>query len=71
VNRRQRKARGHTVTSYALQTGYEQLIWATGTVTSQDIETLPERFMLAADTRDLLAARDSLKQVLGIRLIDV
>jgi hypothetical protein len=57
-------------TSYALQTGYEQLILATGTVTPHHIETLRERFILAGDARDLLAARDSLKQLLGIRLLD-
>jgi len=45
--------------SYALQTGYEQLLRATGPVTAQ-----------AVDVRDLLAARDSLKQLLGIRLLD-
>jgi hypothetical protein len=29
-----------------------------------------DRIALAADTRDLLAARDSLKQLLGIRLLE-
>jgi hypothetical protein len=53
-------------TSYALQAGYEQLIRAAGTVTGQDIEQLQTRLTLAADTRDLLAARDSLKQLLGL-----
>ena len=53
-------------TSYALQTGYEQLIAAIGTVTAHQVEQLRERFALAGDTRDLLAARDSLKQLLGI-----
>ena len=53
-------------TSYALQSGYEQLIPAVGTVTARQIEQLRERFLLAGDTRDLLAAGDSLKQLLGI-----
>jgi hypothetical protein len=57
-------------TSYALQTGYEQLIPAVGTVTAQQIEQLRERFTLAGDTRDLLAARDSLEQLLGMAQID-
>ena len=53
-------------TSYSLQTGYEQLLPAVGTVTAPQIEQLRERFLLAGDTRDLLAAGDSLKQLLGI-----
>jgi hypothetical protein len=57
-------------TSYALQTGYEQLIPAVGTVTARQIEQLRERFTLAGDTRDLLAARDSLKQRLGLPELD-
>jgi hypothetical protein len=57
-------------TSFALQTGYEQLIRATESVTAQEIESLRERFVLAGDTRDLLAARDSLKAILGVRLLD-
>jgi hypothetical protein len=58
-------------TSYALQTGYEQLIPAIGTITATQIEQLRERFLLASDTRDVLAARDSLTQLLGFSLIDV
>ncbi len=53
-------------TSYALQTGYEQLIPAIGPVTAPQIEQLRERFLFAGDTRDLLAARDSVKRLLGI-----
>lgn len=41
-----------------------------GTVTAGQIEQLRERFTLAGDTRDLLAARDSLKQLLGMPRID-
>jgi len=61
---------GSLHTSYALQTGYEPLIRASSPFTAQDIESLRERFTLAGDARDLLAARDSLKQLLGIRLLD-
>ncbi len=57
-------------TSYALQAGYERLIPAAGAVTPREVELLRERLTLAGDTRDILAARDSLKQLLGIRLID-
>jgi hypothetical protein len=57
-------------TSYALQTGYEQLLPAIGIVTARQVEQLRERFALAGDTRDLLAARDSLKQLLGISQLD-
>ena len=57
-------------TSFALQTGYEPLIRSIGPATLQDIETLWERLTLIADPRDILAARDSLKQLLGLRLLD-
>ena len=53
-------------TSYALQAGYEPLLRALGPVTAQDIDQLRDRLAPAADARDLLAARDSLKQLLGI-----
>ena len=57
-------------TSYALQSGYEPLIRAVGTVIGQDIDQVKNRLTLAADARDLLAARDSLKQLLGISQLD-
>jgi hypothetical protein len=57
-------------TSYALQSGYEQLLPAIGTVPANKVEQLRERFTLAGDTRDLLAARDSLKQLLGLPQLD-
>jgi hypothetical protein len=57
-------------TSYALQTGYEQLMPVVGTVAARQIEQLRERLTLAGDTRDLLAARDSLKQLLRLSLLD-
>jgi hypothetical protein len=53
-------------TSYALQSGYEPLIRAAGTATGHDIELIKQRHTVAGDARDLLAARDSLKQLLGI-----
>jgi hypothetical protein len=53
-----------------LQTGYEQLLPAVGTAAVRQIEQLRERFTLAGDTRDLLAARDSLKQLLGLPQLD-
>jgi hypothetical protein len=53
-------------TSYALQSGYEPLIRAVGTVTVQDLERLQARLGLAADAGDILAARDSLRQLLGL-----
>lgn len=56
-----------THTSYALQSGYEQLLQRVGRVTRPDIETLRERFSLAGDARDVLKARDSVMEILGIR----
>ena len=53
-------------TSYALQSGYEPLIRAAGRVTGRDIDLIGQRYAMAADARDLLAARDSLKQLLGL-----
>jgi hypothetical protein len=57
-------------TSYALQSGYEPLLRALGPVAARDIDRLRDRLTLAADTRDLLAARDSLKQLLGLSQLD-
>ncbi len=61
---------GSLHTSYALQSGYESLIRAVGNPTAHDIELLHQRHALAADTRDILAARDSLKQLLGLSQLD-
>jgi hypothetical protein len=41
-----------------------------GPVTAQDIERLRERLTLSGDARDILAARDSLKQLFGIHPLD-
>jgi hypothetical protein len=53
-------------TSYALQAGYEALIGAIGTVTHQEFERLHARLALAGDPRDILVARDSLVELLGL-----
>lgn len=54
-------------TSYALQSGYEPLLRQVGRVTIQDIDRLAECFHLAGDARDVLAARDTLTHLLGLR----
>ena len=54
-------------TSYALQSGYEQLLKRVGRITATDIEALRERMSLAGDARDVLNARDSAMKILGIR----
>lgn len=53
-------------TCYALQSGYEPLIRAAGLITADDIELIRQRQALVADLRDLLAARDSLRRLLGM-----
>jgi hypothetical protein len=53
-------------TSYALQSGYEPLIGAVGTVTARDLDRLRARLATAGDPRDVLAARDSLERLLGL-----
>jgi hypothetical protein len=50
----------------ALQTDYEPLLHALGPVTANDIERLRERLALAADPRDMLAARNFLTKVLDV-----
>jgi hypothetical protein len=57
-------------TSYALQSGYEPLLRRIGRVTPGEIESLRERYALAGDPRDVLAARDSVKQLLGISSLE-
>ena len=54
-------------TSYALQAGYEPLIFALGPVSATDLEQLQTRLLMTADTQDVLAAGDSVRQLLGIR----
>ena len=57
-------------TSYALQFGYEPLMRVVGPVTAHDIDRLRNHLTPAADPRDLLAAWDSLRQLLGISQLD-
>ena len=57
-------------TSYASQSGYERLIRAVGTVSHQEVVALQERLTLAGDTRDVVNARDSVLDLLGIRLVE-
>ncbi len=57
---------GSLHTSFALQTGYEPLIGAIGTVTVTDIERLRQRLFLTADPRDILAALAFLRRILTI-----
>jgi hypothetical protein len=61
---------GSLHTSYALQNGYEGLIRAVGAATGKDVEAVKNRHGLAGDPRDVLAARDSVKGLLGIPLLD-
>jgi hypothetical protein len=57
-------------TSYALQAGYEPLLFSLGSVKAADIERLGARLRLEGDACDVLAARDSIKRILGIRQRD-
>jgi hypothetical protein len=57
-------------TSYALQCGYEGLLRDVGPVTVRDIEKVRERLTMAGDSRDVLTARDSLMQLLGVRQLE-
>jgi hypothetical protein len=57
-------------TSYALQSGYIELIRAVGLVSGKQLKAIQDRQMLSSDARDVIAARDSLKRLLGIRYTD-
>lgn len=57
---------GSLHTSYALQSGYEQLLRRISAVTHRDIEQAAGRLILAGDARDVLAARDSITQLLSV-----
>lgn len=61
---------GSLHTSYAVQSGYDQLLIAIPAVTDAQIEQLRGRFGSAGDAHDVLAAADSVKQLLGLCLID-
>ena len=53
-------------TSWAMGMGYEALIDQTGPVTAHDVLRIAQRMMTVGDPRDVLAARDSVMQLLGI-----
>jgi hypothetical protein len=55
-----------THTSFALQHGYEGLMRAAAGTTAHQVETMKERLALAGDPRDVLAARDSVNELLGV-----
>jgi hypothetical protein len=57
---------GSLHTSYALQTGYELLLYAVGAVRAVDLEVVGRQFALKADRRDVVAARESLKRIVYI-----
>jgi hypothetical protein len=57
-------------TCFTLQYNYEPLLRSLGTLALADVEQLGEQLALSADARDLLAARDSLKQLIGHRPLD-
>jgi hypothetical protein len=57
---------GSLHTSYALQSGYESLMRAIGTVSVSDVDRLADGLKPAADARDLTAARESLNRLLGL-----
>jgi hypothetical protein len=53
-------------TSWALEQDYERLFGELGEVTIADVERLTQRQLLASDPRDVLAARDSLRQLFSL-----
>jgi hypothetical protein len=55
-------------TSFALQNGYDLLLQAAGRVTGTEVEALKVKHLVAKDARDVLAAGDSVKQLLGVSL---
>jgi hypothetical protein len=57
---------GDLHTSYALQCGYEELLRAAWRVTPLDIDRLKSNLLPTSDPRDLLAARNAVKQLFGI-----
>jgi hypothetical protein len=61
---------GSLHTSYALQAGYEPLLFSLRSVTASDIEQIRTRLMMVGDTRDILAASESIEQLLGVFRID-
>jgi hypothetical protein len=56
--------------SFGLIHGYGELIQALTGAEDKDIEAMKERLMMAGDTRDVLAACDSVKQLLGMEQLE-
>lgn len=57
-------------TSYALQAGYESLLRRIVGVTRERIDQEARNLSLTNDPRDVLAARDSVARLLGLRPYD-
>jgi hypothetical protein len=57
-------------TSYAIQSGYEQLLRGIGRVTVHEITQMTQRFLVGSDPRDVLSARDSVARLLGVRMFE-
>ncbi len=57
-------------TSYALQNGYEPLLRVAAQSTIADIDGLTRKHTSAGDARDVLAARDSVMNLLGLESYD-
>jgi hypothetical protein len=53
--------------SYALQFGYERLLYLVGRVGIGEVDRVVERFNLRFDPRDVSAARRALQQILRVR----
>ena len=54
-------------TSWAMGMGYEALIGRTPVITAEDVVRIGQRMMALGDPRDVMAARDSVMRLLGIR----
>ena len=58
---------GDMHTSWAMAMGYEMLISQARGSTAAEIVRLSQRMLALGDQRDVMAARDSVMQLLGIR----
>jgi hypothetical protein len=52
---------------YAIQRSYEPLLAAAAGAAREDIERLANRLLCAGDPRDVLGARDSVRELLGLK----
>jgi hypothetical protein len=57
-------------TSFALQNGYEQLLYAARGATATHVDALTLGYHSRGDSRDVIAARDSLNQLLGLSIME-